>query len=114
MCCDLFFSGRGWYKEGRHSVSYNKFSIAFAFVGCFLTHLPPQGSLIKCQQLIIHGVQIGAISPDFELVAHCQCRPTLSPGPRLFEEVKTWRNFNPNIKNNDLCILSTVKDKQLF
>ncbi|KAH1010660.1 hypothetical protein HUJ05_004918 [Dendroctonus ponderosae] len=98
---------RGWYKEGRHSVSYNKFSIAIAFVGCFLKHLPPKKSLIRCQKLINHGIEIGAISPDFQLVAHCQCRPTLSPGPRLFEQVKTWKNFNPIIKNSHLCVLAS-------
>ncbi|XP_019773771.2 peptidoglycan-recognition protein LE isoform X1 [Dendroctonus ponderosae] len=101
------YEGRGWYKEGRHSVSYNKFSIAIAFVGCFLKHLPPKKSLIRCQKLINHGIEIGAISPDFQLVAHCQCRPTLSPGPRLFEQVKTWKNFNPIIKNSHLCVLAS-------
>lgn len=100
-------SGRSWFKVGCHTVTYNRYSVGIAFIGCFLNNLPPKSALKRCQDLIAHGVEIGAICPDYELVAHCQCRPFVSPGNRLFEEIKTWKNFNPDIVNTNLCILDT-------
>ncbi|XP_050312341.1 peptidoglycan recognition protein 1-like [Anthonomus grandis grandis] len=100
------YEGRGWSTVGSHTATYNRHSIGIAFMGCFLKHLPPKTALRKCRELIEHGVKIGAIREDYELVGHCQCRPFLSPGKRLFDEIKTWRNFNGQVVNTQACPLN--------
>ncbi|XP_066151471.1 peptidoglycan recognition protein 1-like [Euwallacea fornicatus] len=101
------YEGRGWDYCGSHTLGYNNCSMGISFIGCFLDHLPPAIALKKCKELIDHGIKIGKIRPDYELIGHCQCRPFLSPGKKLFEEISTWKQFNPDIKNTDLCIYST-------
>lgn len=100
------YEGRGWFVQGSHTMSYNAYSVGIAFMGCFLTNLPPESSLKKCKDLIEHGVKIGAISPDYELLGHRQCRPFLSPGDCLFNEIQTWKHFNPNVTNTSPCKFS--------
>ncbi|XP_030761786.1 peptidoglycan-recognition protein LE-like, partial [Sitophilus oryzae] len=90
-------SRRGFFIEGSHTQGYNKYSFGIAFIDCFLNNLPPPQSLKKCKDLIAHGVKIGAIRPDYDLLAHSQCRPFLSPGEKLTEEIKTWKNFNSEV-----------------
>ncbi|CAG9760673.1 unnamed protein product [Ceutorhynchus assimilis] len=104
------YEGRGWFAQGAHTLTYNPYSVGIAFLGCFLQHLPPNTALKRCKDLIAQGVKIAAIEPDYELIAHCQCRPFRSPGPRLFEEIKTWKNFNPHITNTMLCPLEVYED----
>lgn len=77
--------------------------MGIGFIGGFLTTLPPPNALKRCQDIIAYGVKIGAISPDYELVAHCQCRPFLSPGARLLKEIQTWPHFNPVVVNTSVC-----------
>nr|WAK88795.1 peptidoglycan-recognition protein LE [Lasioderma serricorne] len=91
------YEGRGWNAVGSHTFGYNVNSVGIAFVGCFINHKPPEVSLIRCKNLIKQGVRIGAIAKDYSLVGHCQCSPTASPGKSLFEEIKTWSNWNRDI-----------------
>ncbi|XP_060520258.1 peptidoglycan-recognition protein LE-like [Cylas formicarius] len=91
------YEGRGWNVVGSHTQGYNARSVGIAFIGCFLNNLPPATSLLKCKNLIEFGVKIGAIRQDYQLLGQCQCRPFLSPGQRLFDEIKTWENWNENV-----------------
>lgn len=107
ICCFKTISGRGWFKQGAHTLNYNKFALGIAFIGCFVSKLPPQQSLKACKDLIDHGIRIGAISPDYQLLAHSQCRPFQSPGAKLVSEIETWKNFNPEISVQNPAISFT-------
>ncbi|XP_066260304.1 peptidoglycan recognition protein 1-like [Euwallacea similis] len=107
-CDGNIYEGRGWDYCGSHTLGYNRCSIGISFIGCFLNHLPPATALKRCKELIDYGIKIGKIHLDYELIGQCQCRPFLSPGEKLFEEISTWKQFNPDIKNTDPCIYSTI------
>ncbi|XP_066151473.1 peptidoglycan-recognition protein SB2-like [Euwallacea fornicatus] len=91
------YEGRGWSKIGNHSPSYDNKSIGIAFIGSFRNHLPPNTALTRCKELIAHGVKIGEISPDYELLGNFKSASTLTPGLKLLEEIKSWKHWNMNI-----------------
>ncbi|EFA01375.1 peptidoglycan-recognition protein LE [Tribolium castaneum] len=91
------YEGRGWKTVGAHTQGYNSVSIGICFIGCYIQNLPPSVALRKAKELIRYGVKIGAISEDYTLLGHCQCRSTESPGRRLFEEIKSWERWDGKI-----------------
>ncbi|XP_066260305.1 peptidoglycan-recognition protein 1-like [Euwallacea similis] len=91
------YEGRGWSKIGNHSPSYDKKSVGIAFIGSFVNHLPPNIALQRCKELIAHGLKIGAVSPDYELLGNYQSTSIHSPSLKLFEEIKTWKHWNRNV-----------------
>lgn len=91
------YEGRGWTARGAHTYGFNQYSLGIAFVGTFINKLPPKVALNHAKQLIAYGVKIGAIAPDYQLLAHNQCSTTLSPGEMLVEEIKKWKNWNGKI-----------------
>lgn len=90
----LLFVGRGFDHVGCHTNGYNTESIGIAFIGCFMTMLPPKVSLDLCKLLIQKGVDEGHIAKNYKLVAHCQVTTTESPGKMLFDVIKTWPNWS--------------------
>ncbi|XP_055915429.1 peptidoglycan-recognition protein LE [Eupeodes corollae] len=88
------YEGRGWGVVGAHAKGYNNISVGISFVGCFMRELPSATSLAACKKIIQKGVESGYIAPDYQLIGHCQCSPTESPGRKLFEEIQTWDHFN--------------------
>ncbi|XP_056648466.1 peptidoglycan-recognition protein LE-like [Diorhabda sublineata] len=112
----LAYEGRGWGVIGAHTRGYNCKSIGIAFVGCFIDHLPPKAALKKAQELIETGVKKGSIASDYKLLAHCQCSPTMSPGTKLYEEIKTWDHWDASVtvhKSNIDCVVEEVSDYDL-
>ncbi|XP_013189387.1 peptidoglycan-recognition protein SA isoform X2 [Amyelois transitella] len=93
------YFGRGWDIQGAHTLGYNKYSIAIAFIGTFNNEPPPEKQLDACKKLIKLGVQLGKLSKDYKLFAHRQLSSTLSPGAKLFEIIKTWPHFVNDTSN---------------
>ncbi|XP_058811208.1 peptidoglycan-recognition protein LE isoform X2 [Topomyia yanbarensis] len=87
------YEGRGWKRIGSHTYGYNSRGIGISFVGCFMNELPAKIALQACKLLIERGVRDGYIQEDYQLIAHCQCSPTESPGRKLYEEIKTWPHW---------------------
>lgn len=52
----------------------------------------------QVQPLIDYGIKIGAIKEDYNLLAHCQCSNFKSPGKVLYEELKSWKNWDGSIQ----------------
>lgn len=88
------------------SLPYHTQSMTIAFVGRFQTHLPPKTALKRCKEVIEHAVKIGAVSPDYKLLAHCQCVGGFS----ITDEVKTWENFTPISSPGYPCTLLPKHD----
>ncbi|XP_017774063.1 PREDICTED: peptidoglycan-recognition protein LE-like [Nicrophorus vespilloides] len=91
------YMGRGWGVQGAHTIRYNRFSVGICFVGCFINMLPPEVALEQAKALIEQGVEVGAIDPNYSLLGHSQCISTESPGRMLFDEIRTWKNFDPTV-----------------
>lgn len=92
------YVARGWNAEGRHTIPFDNKSIGIAFIGTFMTVLPPRISLRACRLLLDEGVKLGKLSTDYILFSQKQVIPTESPGMKLIEELKTWphwKTYNP-------------------
>ncbi|XP_059055252.1 peptidoglycan-recognition protein SB1-like isoform X2 [Achroia grisella] len=93
------YLGRGWDSVGAHTLGYNRYSIAIAFIGTFNNEAPPQRQIEACEKLIKLGVQLGKLKEDYKLFAHRQLASTLSPGDKLFDIIKTWPHFVKDVTN---------------
>ncbi|XP_045464972.1 peptidoglycan-recognition protein LE-like isoform X2 [Harmonia axyridis] len=87
------YIGRGWEKEGSHTLGYNKYSIGISFIGTFIDNLPTKNQLVACKRLIQKGVELGYIKKDYKLLGARQLQTTQSPGTKLFEEIKKWPHW---------------------
>lgn len=87
------YIGRGWEKEGSHTLGYNKYSIGISFIGTFIDNLPTKNQLVACKRLIQRGVELGYIKKDYKLLGARQLQTTQSPGTKLFEEIKKWPHW---------------------
>jgi peptidoglycan recognition protein LE len=101
-CDGNIYEGRGFNTVGAHTYGYNRKSIGISFVGTFMRNLPPKVSLELCKLLIETGVKDGHISPNYQLVGHCQCTTTESPGKSLFEEIQTWPHWTEKLDESKL------------
>lgn len=91
------YEGRGWDVVGAHAVGYNVRSVGICLIGDFISNLPPQAQLDTAKALINTGVELGYISPDYQLVGHRQVGDTECPGDALFNEISTWNKFTMNL-----------------
>lgn len=90
------YYGRGWDYAGAHTLGYNKYSIAIAFIGTFNKETPPKQQIEACQKLIERGVKLGKLAKDYKLFGHRQLSSTSSPGDKLFDIIKEWPHFVQN------------------
>lgn len=96
----IYFTGRGWNKQGVHTKEHNERSICIAFMGEFCTEKPSEIQLEAAKNVIELGLQLGKISPDYKLFGHCQLKATLSPGEALYQIITTWPNWSPECIQN--------------
>ncbi|XP_075983469.1 peptidoglycan-recognition protein LB-like [Anticarsia gemmatalis] len=89
------YEGRGWDAVGAHAVGVNVRSIGICMIGDFVSKLPPAAQLETAKELIAVGVELGYISPDYQLIGHRQVSATECPGEALFNEISTWDHFVP-------------------
>jgi len=87
------YEGRGWDKEGAHTLGWNNKSIGICLIGTFTTIEPTQRQLTATQRLIARGVKLGKIDQNYRLLAHKQVQSTESPGRLMFAIMKTWPHW---------------------
>ncbi|CAH1132574.1 unnamed protein product [Ceutorhynchus assimilis] len=87
------YEGRGWIVEGAHTLGWNSKSIGIAFVGTFLSKVPPDIQILTCKRVIERGVELGYIRKDYKLLGARQLFATESPGIALLENLKTWDHW---------------------
>ena len=66
----------------------------FCLSGNFMEHLPTAAQMNATQALIQCGVQLGKISPNYQMMGHRDTKNTLCPGDKLYEEIKTWPHYS--------------------
>ncbi|TGZ51232.1 Uncharacterized protein DBV15_03183 [Temnothorax longispinosus] len=90
------YEGRGWDKQGAHSVSYNKKSIGICIIGDYSDRTPNAAAVQAVTNLIAHGVQNRKIKNDYKLLGHLQTWATNCPGNSLYTMIKSWPNWSAN------------------
>ncbi|XP_071581463.1 peptidoglycan recognition protein 3-like [Temnothorax nylanderi] len=90
------YEGRGWDKQGAHSVPYNKKSIGICIIGDYRHRTPNAAAVQAVANLIAHGVQNHKIKNDYKLLGHLQTWTTACPGNSLYTMIKSWPNWSPN------------------
>lgn len=59
--------------------------------------VPPQNMLKATQDLIAHAIDEGHLSNNYTLRGQCQVRNTECPGDALFNEIRNWPHFSPDL-----------------
>ena len=93
------YEGRGFSFEGEHTSnlngsSYNNIGIGVAFIGTFTaTEISPIQQKVF-EEFLKFFIEDGSIRSDYLLFFHDQISgPKHLPADKLFEAVKTWKNF---------------------
>ncbi|XP_022916754.1 peptidoglycan-recognition protein SC2-like [Onthophagus taurus] len=90
------YTGRGWNRQGAHTVNFNSRSIGIAFIGTFTSGNPTAAAQNAAQQLIACGVAQGQIARNYRLMGHRQGAATACPGNTLFATIQRWPNWTSN------------------
>jgi len=88
------YEGRGWDREGAHTSGYNNISLAAAIIGDYTERLPNAAALKAVKELIACGVGKGKINANYTLCGHRDVLSTTCPGDALYNDLKTWPNWN--------------------
>ncbi|XP_059223654.1 peptidoglycan-recognition protein SA [Stomoxys calcitrans] len=91
------YEGTGWYVRGAHTYGYNQNGTGIAFIGNFMGKLPSRKALQSAKHLLKCGVEVGALDPNYDLLAATQVSSTKSPGLTLYNEIQEWDHWSPNI-----------------
>nr|CAH7742852.1 unnamed protein product [Callosobruchus chinensis] len=89
------YEGRGWKKEGSHTLGYNTRSIGVCFIGTFISEPPPANQIAAFHHLMKVGVELGFLTKDYKVVAAKQLMATLSPGEAFYRVMKSWEHWSP-------------------
>nr|CAI5848529.1 unnamed protein product [Callosobruchus analis] len=89
------YEGRGWLKEGSHTLGYNTRSIGICFIGTFIKDPPPENQIAAFHHLMKLGVELGYLTKDYKVLAAKQLQATKSPGEAFYQIIKTWEHWAP-------------------
>ncbi|XP_022213819.2 peptidoglycan-recognition protein LF [Drosophila obscura] len=103
------YVGRGWHGQGQHVRGYSAVSIGIAFIGTFVNVEPPVRQVEAAKRLMAEGVRLHKLHPDYHIYAHRQLSPTESPGQKLFEMIKHWPRWTPDVTQLRLLGNATLK-----
>ncbi|XP_017085244.1 peptidoglycan-recognition protein LF [Drosophila eugracilis] len=103
------YVGRGWHIQGQHVKGYGAISISIAFIGTFVNMEPPARQIEAAKRLMDEGVRLHRLQPDYRIYAHRQVSPTESPGQKLYELMKHWPRFTPDVTSLRLLSNATLK-----
>ncbi|RVE48821.1 hypothetical protein evm_006595 [Chilo suppressalis] len=93
------YEGRGWNKEGAHTVGFNRCAVGIGFMGDYREELPVHTKvtpeqLRNAHMLFEEGVKKGHMIPDYHIIAARDVRPTQSPGSNLYKALQQFEHFN--------------------
>ncbi|XP_018329558.1 peptidoglycan-recognition protein 1-like [Agrilus planipennis] len=91
------YEGTGWHKVGAHAVGYNSRSLGLAFIGDFRDKLPTSAQLTTAKDFLKCAVGLGELSEDYKLLGAKQVIATVSPGKKLYEEIKKWEHYTNKV-----------------
>ncbi|XP_044732642.1 peptidoglycan-recognition protein LA-like isoform X3 [Chrysoperla carnea] len=94
----LIYEGLGFYKEGAHTITYNKKSLGIAFIGNFEKYPATQNQIEAAKNLFKLAVELKVLAEDYRILAASDLTATLSPGKFLIEQLKdipSWSKIPP-------------------
>ncbi|KAM6216826.1 N-acetylmuramoyl-L-alanine amidase [Rhynchocyon petersi] len=93
------YEGRGWFNVGAHTRGYNSRGFGVAIVGNYTADLPTEAALrIVRDELPRCALRSGYLRPDYKMLGHRQLVNTECPGDALFNLLRTWPRFTPDMK----------------
>lgn len=87
------YVGRGWDATNFHMED----SIGICFIGNFIYDRFTNGMIEAAQLLLKSGVDNGKLDKDYKLISHNQTWNTLSPGINVYEAIKFWPHYSPEL-----------------
>nr|ATL64823.1 peptidoglycan recognition protein SA [Bombus impetuosus]ATL64827.1 peptidoglycan recognition protein SA [Bombus picipes] len=89
------YEGRGWNREGAHTIGYNKKSVAIGFIGNFQEKAASDKMLNAAHKLIHCGKSEGILRADVRVIGAKQVTATKSPGSQLQKQIRNWPEWVP-------------------
>lgn len=91
------YEGRGWHRQGAHTLGHNTIGYGVSFIGDYTSCLPSQHSMgLVRDNLAKCAVGGGRLEANFTLQGHRQVVATSCPGDTFYNEIKSWEHFTVN------------------
>ncbi|KAK5856724.1 hypothetical protein PBY51_008300 [Eleginops maclovinus] len=88
------YEGRGWHRQGAHTLGHNSVGYGVSFIGDYSTMLPSQHAMVLVRdRLASCAVGGGRLKANFTLQGHRQVVGTSCPGDALYYEITGWEHF---------------------
>lgn len=89
------YEGRGWRREGAHTVGMNDRAIGIAFAIDGDQHAPTREAWAAAKALIADGVALGHLSPDLEISGHRDHAAKSCPGDIIAPHIQSLAPARP-------------------
>lgn len=96
------YEGRGWQRQGAHTLGHNSKGYGVSFIGDYASRLPSQHAMeLVRDRLASCAVGGGRLVANFTLQGHRQVVNTSCPGDALYNEIRGWEHFG--VRGSVLC-----------
>lgn len=87
------YIGRGWDATNFHMEN----SIGISFIGNYIYDRLTPGMIEATLNLLEDGLKRGKLDENYKLISHNQTTNTLSPGTNVYNVIKFWPHFTPEL-----------------
>lgn len=88
------YEGRGWFRQGAHTLGHNSVGYGVSFIGDYTKGLPSQHMMgLLRDNFAMCAVGGGSLVANFTLQGHRQVVNTSCPGDALYTEIQHWEHF---------------------
>lgn len=87
------YIARGWDSINFHMED----SIGLSFIGNFMFDIFSAGMIKSAQILLQEGLESGKLDHNYKLISHNQTTNTLSPGVNVYNSIKFWPHYSPEL-----------------
>ncbi|XP_063372862.1 peptidoglycan recognition protein-like isoform X1 [Cydia amplana] len=92
------YQGRGWNREGAHTLGFNRCSLGVAFIGDYREELSVHSRVTDLQlqrfnMLLENGVALGFLRTDYSVLPAKDVQDTVSPGTNLYRALQKLDHY---------------------